>query len=101
MIRTLPPTAFKLNRVELTAAVLLTDILVKLQPTLEKADNIHLWSDSNVTLNLNRHTGIEYIDSRLRLIWDRTQIAQWNHCPTDDNPADLASRRMLATKLLQ
>jgi hypothetical protein len=94
---------FKVNRAELKAAVLLVEMIRRLKPSLKKNSNIYLWSDSAVTLTWitnRKHTGIEFIDSRLRFIWKHTNVSQWRHCPTQDNPADIASRGMPASELI-
>lgn len=63
-----PSAAFQVNRAELNAVVLLTDILERLKPTLQQADHFYLWSDSAVTLtwayskrNTFRTMGIDFV----------------------------------------
>jgi hypothetical protein len=99
-----PKETFKVNRAELNAAVLLVEMLRCLKPSLKEADKIYLWTDSIVLLTWirnRRHTGVEFVDSRLRVIWDQTKVEQWRHCPTKDNPADIASRGMPASELIK
>ncbi|RLU19024.1 hypothetical protein DMN91_009382 [Ooceraea biroi] len=92
-------------RLELTAAVLLTRLVVRARSTLNIDDApVHLWTDSSVVLAWIRgHPSQwkEYVANRVALIQELLPHARWHHVPGTENPADCASRglppQLLAT----
>ena len=55
--------------------------------------DIHGWTDSLVVLRWLRGGGQykQFVDNRVRKILAKSEI-KWRHVPSEDNPADLASR---------
>ena len=67
-----------------------------------KIDEVHYWSDSVVTLRYIKNTTKRlktYLANRKQEILDTTSPDQWHHCPTKDNPSDVASREVLGHQL--
>ena len=83
-------------------------ILAKLTDTVKKAlssevefDATWLWSDSKTALCWIYNNGEwkQFVRSRVNEILRLTRKTEWNHCPGVENPADLGSRGVLASKL--
>ena len=81
-------------------------ILAALMDTVQKAINLeihstHLWSDSYTVpcWIANRQEWQQFVKARVNEILSLTTENQWRHCPSEDNPADIGSRGMNATKL--
>ena len=54
-----------------------------------------LWTDPSIVLQytLNQSSRFQtYVANRVKLIQDNTRTSQWRHVPTQNNPADYASR---------
>jgi hypothetical protein len=68
-----------------------------------KIDNVTLWTDSTTTLQWLAwppKTWKTYIGNRVAQIMDFFPSMSWKHVPADENPADLASCGVIASKLL-
>ncbi|XP_033317511.1 uncharacterized protein LOC117215221 [Bombus bifarius] len=60
-----------------------------------KISRIVYWTDSTIVLHWIRsspHTLKTFVTNRVAEIQTKTNISDWRHEPTDDNPADLISR---------
>ena len=83
-------------RLELTAAT----VSAKVAPLLkEELDILNLlvtfWTDSTIVLGYLANETKRfrtYVANRVTIINDYSNKQQWRHVPSDDNPADLASR---------
>ena len=91
-------------RLELEGAVLLTKLLITCGATLHIApEHWHAWTDSSIVLcwlsGLPSDWKI-FVSNRVSFILDSTTPETWNHVPTEDNPADCASRGVMTKELL-
>ncbi|XP_046145767.1 uncharacterized protein LOC114882057 [Osmia bicornis bicornis] len=92
-------------RLELCGALLLT----KLHDIIKKALHIKIhrsifWTDSTIVLHWLRtspHTLKTFVANRVSEIQVRTNVRDWRHVPTADNPADLISRGQYPEEFLQ
>ena len=90
-------------RLELCAALLLAKLLSKVGAVL-KINHTHwqAWSDSSTVVAwLDGHTRSHpvYVANRVKQTLELTSPSNWLHVPTEDNPADCASRGISPTAL--
>ncbi|XP_050296650.1 uncharacterized protein LOC126736367 [Anthonomus grandis grandis] len=94
--RVAPVQAISIPRLELQAAVLLARLVSKCLSTISfEIQNIYLWTDSTIVLAwLSREpkTWQTFICNRVSEIQQLTNITDWNHISTHENPADILSR---------
>ena len=91
-------------RLELQGAV----TAVRLSDTLRKELHIKIdeetfWTDSNIVLGYLKNDSKRfhvYVANRVKQIKLHTNIEQWNHVATEDNPADIVSRGTSASNLM-
>ena len=94
-----------LPRLELQAAVLGVRLLDIILPNLPITPaRIQFWSDSEIALawiksNSTRQWNT-FVANRVAEVQRRTSADQWSHVPGKENPAELASRGTVITKLL-
>ena len=85
-------------------AVLLTSKLVQTVSAQLSVDpsNVFGWSDSTITLQwLRTHHSLKtYVSNRVTATTSRLPASHWKHVPTRDNPADINSRGMTITELI-
>lgn len=90
-------------RQELCAAVLVVEVAESIQRNLDHPlDNLQFYSDSKVVLGyINNQTRrfYVYVANRVQRIRKSTIPEQWKYVPTHKNPADLATRPILADNL--
>ena len=92
-------------RLELQAATL----AARQNMLLRKEMNIDLgpstfWTDSTIVLQYINNTEARYhtfVANRVAEIQDTTDVTEWRHVPTQENPADDASRGFPASSLLE
>ena len=103
--RVTPSHAVSIPRLELCAAVLATTLSQTVETEFRDRvviDNTIFYSDSKVVLgyiaNESRRFHI-YVANRVHKIHTASNPDQWHHVPTDQNPADLASRSVPAGEL--
>ena len=102
--RLAPLKPLTIPRLELCAATLATrqDAMLRRELDVEIASS-HFWTDSTLVLQYVRsedrrfHT---YVSNRVTEIRGRTELGNWHHVPTKDNPADDASRGLSASGLM-
>ena len=98
-----PLKPITIARLELAAAVLLTQLTTLVQGSLGVSNSpIHLWTDSSVALTWIRGNPFrwkEYVCNRVALIKDLQPDARWHHVAGADNLADAASRGITTTQL--
>lgn len=93
--RVAPSKVTTIPRLELQAATVSMRVSKLLKQEEVPATNEFFYSDSEIVLaylanDAKRfHT---YVANRVQQIKNHTDVSQWRHVPTDDNPADLASR---------
>ncbi|XP_067029387.1 uncharacterized protein [Acropora muricata] len=82
-------------RLELVSAHMATNLVINVQNTLTHlpSPKVYAWLDSTVALHWILGNGLykQFVDNRVKKIHEHPEI-QWRHVPTDENPADLASR---------
>ncbi|KAJ8976734.1 hypothetical protein NQ317_004285 [Molorchus minor] len=91
-----------LPRLELCAAVLLSDLLDSVKNTYNDKINF-TWTDSSVTLawiKSSPHRWHTFVSNRISHIQDKVSPCQWFHVMSHDNPADCASRGLLPSELI-
>ena len=101
--RLAPLKTLTIPRLELQAATLATrqDALLRRELDIELEPS-QFWMDSTIVLqyifNQERrfHT---FVANRVAEIQGKTEVEQWHHVPTKDNPADDASRGVAAGSL--
>ena len=89
---------------ELCGAVLLSDLLYTVQQTLELESNqVRAWSDSTIVLCWLRSQPTKYkifVGNRITSATEQYPPTIWGQVPTDENPADHASRGATAPELM-
>ena len=82
-------------RLELVSAHMATNLVANVRKALTglPEPTIHGWLDSTVALHWIRGEGRyrQFVANRVSKIQQQSEIA-WRHVPTEDNPADIASR---------
>ena len=79
-------------------------VLTLVQNFRIKFSKIKYYSDSNVVLGYIRNTTCsfsKYVTRRVEYIQKLTSAHQWHYVPTDENPADAATRPTGTSQLLQ
>ena len=92
-------------RLELMAALLLSRLVsstVEALKSIIQIDRIFCWLDSQIVLwwffGVNKEFQ-QFVQNRVIEIRKLVTPDKWNYCPTDLNPADIASRGSKATEL--
>ncbi|XP_060869420.1 uncharacterized protein LOC132944179 [Metopolophium dirhodum] len=91
-------------RLELNGALLLTELTQRVADSWQI--NIHqfkLWMDSTIVLGWFNSQSSRlkiYVANRVAQIMDTTEVSQWNHIGTQENPADIPSRGLRPRELL-
>ncbi len=102
--RVLPLKPLTIHRAELVAAHLLTRLMLRVSELLQiPLPHLFAWSDSEIVLHwltttptsLNR-----FIANCISAVQSKLPASHWRHVGSKDNPADLASRGMLAKDLI-
>ncbi|XP_046142332.1 uncharacterized protein LOC123987949 [Osmia bicornis bicornis] len=92
-------------RLELCGAILLTSLATTAQKALHVTINrICYWTDSAIVLHWLRtspHLLKTFVANRVAEIQGNTNIEDWRHVPTADNPADIISRGRSPEEFLQ
>lgn len=95
-----PIASQTIPRLELNSAVLLAKLMDRTARNLKISENfIHLWTDSSIVLTwLQSHASrwLPYVAARVREIHELFDATHWQH----ENPADIASRGVLASELV-
>lgn len=91
-----PLKANSIPRLELAAAVLLAQLFSKIiNVSTLKFSNYLLYTDSKVTLARIQNAPNKFktfVANRVALIQELTEVKNWRHVPTKENPADIISR---------
>ena len=88
-------------RRELVSGHMAVNLLTNVQDALQgfPVTSLHCWLDSSVALHwiLGGGDYKQFVANRVRKIREHSDVV-WRHVPTQDNPADLASRGGLVTE---
>ncbi|XP_029178110.1 uncharacterized protein LOC114945917 [Nylanderia fulva] len=99
-----PVKTVSIPRLELNAIVLLNRLVKWILNSLNLNDApIYCWTDSTIALAwLRQHPSkwTTYVANRVAEVQNNLPSARWKHVPSKDNPADCASRGLLASELL-
>ena len=102
--RVSPTKVTTIPRLELTAAVVSVSISNMLREELRIVDGKeYFWTDSKVVLgyiNNDARRFHTFVANRVQKIRNCTNPQQWHYVPTDENPADGASRGKTVNELL-
>lgn len=102
--RIAPLKKLTLPRLELCAALLLAQLCKAVLEALKITfDQIVLWSDSTITLhwiNTRPHQLKTFVANRVAVIQELSEQCKWRHIASHDNPADLVSRGVLPSELV-
>ena len=98
-----PLKTVSIPRLELCAAVMTAELLASTQHSLNM-ENVELWgwSDSTVAIAWLRETSVQhktFVANRVAAAARSLPPKAWLHVPTEDNPADCASRGISASEL--
>lgn len=102
--RVAPLKITTIPRMELQAAVTTVKISRLLRKELKLPDSIteYFWTDSKVVLGYIRNEARRfhvYVANRVQFIKESTDTSQWSYVPSEENPADYASRGLSAAEL--
>lgn len=103
--RVAPLKPMTIPRLELAAAELLARLLIEVRESMEFGDMPYImWTDSSATLYWIRndpHKLKVYVAHRVTAIQQNTEIKHWRYVNTKDNPADLVSRGVKPSDLVE
>ena len=100
-----PITGQTIPKLELSAAFILARLISNVKEAIEtniEVRDIICWSDSQIVLFWILRTEKmhkPFVQNRVAEIRETISPQQWRYCPTEENPADLASRGILGSKL--
>lgn len=90
-------------RLELCGALLATELFEKVQNALKIPADAFFWTDSTCVLRWLQSpptTWVTFIANRVSKIQSVTEGYHWRHVPGTENPADLISRGLLPSEIL-
>ncbi|XP_068987632.1 uncharacterized protein [Bombus flavifrons] len=100
-----PLKSLTIPRLELSGALLLASLmsLIKKSLNIKISRTVH-WTDSTIVLQWIKsspHMLKTFVANRVAEIQTKTNIDDWRHVPTNDNPADLISRGQTPKEFLR
>ena len=103
-MRVAPLKQLSIPRLELMSARILAQLMNTVCNALQsqvKVDGVRFWMDSKTALSWIQNKGEwkQFVRHRVDEILRLTNKEEWAYCSTLENPADLGSRRVLASQL--
>jgi hypothetical protein len=75
--------------------MLLAELIDKILPVLNvEINSVHLWTDSTIVWSLNSPAAARwntFVTNIVARIQETTNVSDWKHVPTLENPADFIS----------
>ncbi|XP_055941831.1 uncharacterized protein LOC129971877 [Argiope bruennichi] len=103
--RVSPIKQVTIPRLELCSAVLLTKLMQKVKNALKMdITPVSYYSDSTIVLSWMRKESRDlktFVANRVATIQESTEMNQWHHVPSEQNPADVISRGLDPTRMQQ
>ena len=104
--RVAPIKSVSLPRLELLAALLCARLVVYVREALRLPlqQEVHCWTDSEITLawvQKDPSNWKTFVANRVSAIQQLTSPSCWHHCPGVQNPADLLTRGVSASDLIE
>ncbi|XP_062708955.1 uncharacterized protein LOC134288362 [Aedes albopictus] len=96
-------STIRLPRLELCGALLLSHLFEKVETSLRIQARHFFWTDSTIVvhwLSASPSRWKTFVSNRVAEIQQITAAGSWRHVPGIDNPADVISRGMSATELV-
>ncbi|GFW24684.1 integrase catalytic domain-containing protein [Trichonephila clavipes] len=102
--RVAPVKSVTMPQLELCAAVLLAKLMKRVETALQmKTPPVYLWSDSTIVLAwIQKEPNLlkTFVANRVATIQHLINAEQWHHVSSEQNPADLVSRGLDPSSLL-
>lgn len=102
--RVAPIKPMDIHRLELSAAEILSRLVKEVMRLMElESGEYFLWLDNSAAyhwINSEPHTLKTYVANRVVSIQENTDVARWRHIRGEDNPADLLTRGITPSQLI-
>lgn len=99
-----PLRMVSIPRLELMGAVLLTKLMKNVKSTFKsEVHETYYWSDSTSVLGQIKKASRRFktfVGNRVSYIQEYSEVGNWNHVKSEENPADLLSRGVFPSELI-